>query len=49
MFDVSIFGDETLRTQAALYGCTICPPPGESCPDDPWGPGPRELQPTYSF
>lgn len=46
MFDVSIFGSETLRTQAALYGCTICPPPGEPCPDDPWGPGPIELQPV---
>ena len=41
MFELSIFPEDTLRSSAALYGCSLCPPPPpEVCPDDPWGPGP---------
>jgi len=49
MFEMSIYGDDTLRTNAALYGCTICPPPGEPCPDDrdPWNPQPIEYGLNY--
>jgi hypothetical protein len=34
MFSFDIYSSNTSRTEAALYGCTICPPPGEDCPDD---------------
>jgi hypothetical protein len=33
MFEFNLYGDDTLRSTAALYGCSICPPPGELCPD----------------
>jgi len=35
MFEFSIYGDDTLRSMAALYNCSVCPPPGEPCPDFP--------------
>ena len=38
MFEMSIFGDETSRTAAPEYVCSVCPPPWEPCPDDQ-GPG----------
>jgi hypothetical protein len=35
MFEFNLFGGDSLRTTSALYGCSICPPPGEPCPDFP--------------
>lgn len=46
MFESSIYDNETVRTNAALYGCSMCPPP-EGCPDDPtdpWNPIPIDRE-----
>jgi hypothetical protein len=32
MFEFSIFPEEVLKTEAALYGCA-------ACPEKPWCPG----------
>lgn len=37
MFEFSMDPYSTLRTSAALYGCSACPPP-DGCPDEEPGP-----------
>jgi hypothetical protein len=35
MFEWVIYSEDTLRTNAALYGCSLCPPPPpDECPDE---------------